>query len=127
MKVIVYHCSNVKIDKFNFSEGVHFGGIRSALEAGLRKESNGLLYIHKLELETAQELYYVDDLCNKLNWDMLVHEMRKIGRTCVKYNNKYEPDTRPSYFVVDECCVTLLSVQCVSSKDAEDFLCEEIY
>lgn len=126
MKTILYHCSNVLIEQFDYSEGVHFGGMLSALEAGLRKEGNGVLYLHKIELETNQELYYVDDLCNKKNWDMLRHEMRKIGRTCVKYTNKYEPDSVPSYFVVDGSCVKLLSVKTVASEEAER-ICSLMY
>ena len=33
MLVKVYHCGLSKIDQFDFSKGVHFGGINSALEA----------------------------------------------------------------------------------------------
>lgn len=125
--MIVYHCSNVRIDKFNFSEGVHFGGIRSALEAGLRKDPDGGLFLHRCNLYITDAELKVEDLGNKEAWDEEFHEMKNWSWKYAKYRNKYEPDNVPSYFVIDSSCITLLGVECIDSVDAEEFVCEERY
>lgn len=125
--MIVYHCSNVNIEKFDFSEGVHFGGIYSALEAGLRKEPNGTLFLHRCRLHTTSCERVVEDLAHKEAWNVQAKDMLQRGWMYAKYKNKYEPDNVPSYFVIDASIIEILSVEYIDSVDAEEFICEERY
>ncbi len=125
--MIVYHCSNVNIEKFDLSEGVHFGGIHSALEAGLRKEDSGKLFLHRCRLTTNSCELIVEDLAHKEAWNVQAKDMLQRGWRYAKYRNKYEPDNVPSYFVIDPSCINLLGVECIDSADAEEFVCEERY
>lgn len=59
------------------------------------------------------------DLYSTREWVGLAKEMRLHGFSAAEYGNKYEPDLSPSYFVVEEGVIELLSVEIVSSYQAE--------
>lgn len=124
--MIVWHCSTVKIKEFDFSKGVHFGGELSALEAGLRKKQQGVLYLHKVKLNFDKVLDS-EDLGSTEKWLQLRIEALEEGAQAVRYINRYEPDFCSSWYVLDDSCVTVLGVQEITCNEAEELLCLELY
>lgn len=124
--ITCYHCSPVKIDKFDLSQGCHFGGHLSSLEAGLRKIESGSLYVHKLNI-TFNKSIRVDDLCNKQAWDEQCIDMRKAGVDIAIYRNAHEPDFTSSYFVVDAQSIQITNVSVITTEQAEEVITEALY
>lgn len=120
MNRIVYHCSPVCIDSFDFTHGVHFGGKMSALEACLRKGVDKMfLHTCLLRLQNVTETL---DLGSVIGWDRLALEMRSEGFYTARYTNKYEPDISPSYFVVESSVIEVVNVEIVESNEAEKMI-----
>lgn len=118
MKTTVYHCSPDFITQFKCDRGTHFGGERSAIQAGRRKLSNigykdeykgqETLYMHVCELDlTSLALYETFDRGGDEEWQREIRFAREEGFKVMVYHNKYEPDTVPSYIVLDESLITI--------------------
>lgn len=118
MKTTVYHCSPDRITQFKCDRGTHFGGERSAIQAGRRKLSNighkdgyegqETLYMHVCELDlTSLSLYETFDKGGDKEWQREIRFAREEGFKVMVYHNKYEPDTVPSYIVLDESLITI--------------------
>ena len=118
MKTNVYHCSPDRITHFKCDRGTHFGGERSAIQAGRRKLSNighkdgyegqETLYMHVCELDlTSLSLYETFDKGGYEEWQREIRFAREEGFKVMVYHNKYEPDTVPSYIVLDESLITI--------------------
>lgn len=118
--VVVHHCSPVLIESFDFTHGVHFGGKMSALEACLRKNTQEMfLHTCLLMLQNVTETL---DLGSVIGWDRLALEMRSEGFYTARYTNKYEPDISPSYFVVENSVIEMVSVEIVKANEAEKMI-----
>lgn len=120
--MIVYHAGLSEIKKFNFNEkGVHFGGLISAYEAALRKcaENNNELIVHKCDL-SMKNVFTSDDHGSHEEWHYVIEEARKRNFDIIKYYNKYEPDTIPSFIVLNEKCISLLSTFSINALLAEE-------
>lgn len=126
MKCIVYHCSPVRIGKFDFTNGVHFGGKLSAYEAALRHRNVGTLFLHKCSV-VLQNVLETSDLCEARGWYRLALEMRSEGVSVASYVNKYEPDFSPSYFAVQEGVVEIQQVIEIDACEAEEAVLELLY
>lgn len=119
MKLNVFHASTERIERFDFTYGVHFGGINSALEAALRHGSE-LVYVHKCILNPTLLASSVD-LGSTVVWDGLQRELTIQGFCGARYINKYEPDVVPSYFIVKDV-VEIVSCSVLSRGEADKFL-----
>lgn len=120
--MIVYHAGLSEIKKFNFNKnGVHFGGIISAYEAALRKcdENQKELMVHKCYLDIKNVLVS-DDLGSHEEWLNVIDEAKKNNFDIIKYYNRYEPDTTPSFIVLNEKCISLLSIFSINVSFAEE-------
>lgn len=110
----VYHCSPDCIISFDYSRGVHFGGLLSALTAGLRKANqfnDKYLYLHHCTIDNS--IYTeVDDIGSC--WDITF-----LDPIIYKYTNKYEPDTISSWYVRNPNSVVLYKVTKLSINEAE--------
>lgn len=123
---MIYHCSNFYISEFNFTNGVHFGGYYSALEAGLRKVGeNDVLFIHSMFLKECV-LVESEDVGSSVAWEEVMQREKANGFDGVFYTNKYEPDVRRSYFLwndVVECVkITQLTGKTAQEKLDNSFL-----
>lgn len=121
-----YHCSPVKIDSFDVSQGCHFGGYLSSLESALRKRNEGEFFVHRVKI-TYTKSVQVDDLCNKQAWDDQCEDMRKAGVGVAIYRNVHEPDFTSSYFVVDAGCIQITDVSVIDCEKAEEIITEALY
>lgn len=118
----LYHCSYKKIEKFNTKNGVHFGGLASALEAGLRKvDQDGVIYIHEC-LVNDDKYEIVDDAGCFENWENLRLEALRHNIFILKYKNKYEPDLKFSYLISDLSLIELVNIRTITAKEAEKLL-----
>lgn len=130
--MIVYHASNVEIQKFKFGEnGVHFGGLNSAIEAGLRKAdafSENEIYLHTCELTLSKEhIYESDDVGCAEEWLVEIEEAKRNGKKAIKYINRYEPCSKASYLVIDPNIIKLVSMVKMDYDEAEEKLLARIY
>lgn len=110
----VYHCSPDYITSFDYSRGVHFGGLVSALTAGLRKANQigeEYLYLHYCTLDDSKYTE-VDDI--GADW-----EFTFLAPLVYKYINKYEPDTISSWYIRNPDSVLLYKVIKLSINEAE--------
>lgn len=131
MEIIVYHCSPDKILNFDFTSGVHFGGISSAYEAVYRKldnidESQEYAYVHSCKLKL-KNIIDVEDVGNYEEWLIQKQRAEEDGKAILRYKNKYEPDSKPSYFVLDSSLISIVSIETISKKDLESYLVELVY
>lgn len=123
--ITLYHCSPVRIEQFDFSNGVHFGGLYSALEAGLRKETE-ILHLHTVEL-SCKSFYETDDVGNAEAWAVEVQRAKELGCSVIKYRNKYEPDSTPSYLVLDGALIETTNIESLSPTRAEELIMNRFY
>lgn len=110
----VYHCSPDYITSFDYSEGVHFGGLLSALTAGLRKAyeyGDDYLHIHHCTLD-ASKYTEVDDIGS--NW-----EYTFLDPLVYKYRNKYEPDTESSWYIRNPVSICIKNIITLTINEAE--------
>lgn len=119
----LYHCSLSCIKNFNFDHGVHFGGKFSALEAALRKTSapEDTIFIHHCNIDIHSFMEIDDQGCfeNWLIWkDIALNQNIDI----IRYNNKYEPDFSPSFYILKNRIVSIFQVEKISALDAEILL-----
>lgn len=121
----VYHCGPQEIDVFNFENGVHFGGYNSALQAALRKHSNEI-YVHECLL-AVDKVYVSNDVGGDDAWKEVIKHARRDGCSVIQYYNKYEPDVRPSYIVLDSERIKLKKVECMAASDASYIVEKEAY
>lgn len=119
----VYHCSPDYISEFDFKFGVHFGGLYSAYEAGLRKLNNlktyqGLLqdelYVHICELKF-NSVYESEDVGGQEDWLLEIEKAKQLNCDVIRYINKYEIDTKPSYLVINKELIILKKIEVLSS------------
>lgn len=129
----VYHCSLSHITEFDFSKGVHFGGLYSALEAALRhvyphRRNIETIYIHECLLEIPDNVLEEDDLGSNENWQTYaLRNMRNNGIDVLQYTNRYEVDIHPSYYVLDGSYITLKNVKKLRPYEAEEQINEFLY
>lgn len=123
MLVKVYHCGLSKINSFDFSNGVHFGGIYSAMEAALRKVNNpniDTIHIHECLLELPDYVPVEDDLGSNEAWRELATTWMNINNyEILQYCNRYEPDTDPSYYVLNPSLIKIKKVRTIRPYQAE--------
>ena len=126
--MILYHAGLSKIKKFDLSKGCHFGSKESALEAALRKVelfSDATIYLHKVSVpdEVMRPHESFDAGCEE-NWKSVIEFAILSGNNSVKYMNKYEPSSYPSFILLGELtdCVVLESVVTYNSSDVEQYL-----
>ena len=123
MLIKVYHCGLTEIKSFNFSCGVHFGGIYSAMEAALRKVKNPrieTIYVHECLLELPDYIPEEDDLGSNEAWQELAATwMDRNEYGLLQYCNRYEPDIDPSYYVLDSSLIQLKKVRTLRPYQAE--------
>jgi len=128
--MIAYHASTVTITDFYMPYGgLHLGGIRSALECGLRKVYKAreegfnldgiVLHICKIKSQTFTDC---EDMGSCDGWRSLCEseEYDKVFR----YVNKWEPDTHPSFCTFNKDLVEILDFRFISIDDAEDMLAQ---
>lgn len=124
MKTTIYHCSPDKILEFDFRFGVHFGGFFSALEAGYRKLNNlkmkynceqEIVYMHTCILDE-DKVYVCDDVGGFDAWNIEIERARKLGFDVLKYKNKYEPDMKASYLVLNKNLIQLVKIETLTKK-----------
>ena len=130
MLVKVYHCGLSHIKNFNFSDGVHFGGIHSALEAALRhvyksQKGSSTIYVHECLLDISDKHAIVDenDLGSNEAWMNYVDNiLNGTDISVVRYINRYEPDVDPSYYVLEPSLIKLKKVRTLRPHEAESEL-----
>ena len=126
--MILYHAGLTKIDKFDLSKGCHFGSKESALEAALRKVelfAEAPIYLHKVSVpDDVMRVYETFDAGCEENWKSVIEFAILYGYNSVKYMNKYEPSSYPSFILLEELtnCVVLESVVTYNSSDVEQYL-----
>ena len=112
----VFHCSPDDITTFDFSNGVHFGGYFSALQAGNRKLgrvnskydiNQDYLYIYSFFFKETI-CYQTEDVGGYDAWMVEIEKAKAEGFNVIKYINKYEPDNNSySYIILDSSLLTL--------------------
>ena len=126
--MILYHAGLSKIKKFDLSKGCHFGSKESALEAALRKVelfAEAAIYLHKVRgPDEVMRTYETFDAGCEENWKSVIEFAILSGHNSVKYMNKYEPSSCPSFILLEELtdCVVLESVVTYNSSDVEQYL-----
>lgn len=107
--VIVWHCGPQKIEQFHIPcGGLHLGSYESALCAGERKSSTEL-YMHKCRISFSTVID-VQDAGNSTAWDEEI-AFSSPHYDVLRYINRYEPSTSPSYVVMNErCSIEILSI-----------------
>ena len=126
--MIIYHAGLSKIKKFDLSKGCHFGSKESALEAALRKVelfAEAAIYLHKVSvLDDVMRTYETFDAGCEENWKSVIEFSILSGYNSIKYMNKYEPSSYPSFILLEELtnCVVLESVVTYNSSDVEQYL-----
>lgn len=127
--MIVYHCSLVSINKFVFNEkGVHFGGKQSAIEAALRKTASNddNIFVHKCWIES-NDFFDCEDQGSHDEWLKTINQAVSDGYSVIRYNNRYEPDFKPSYIVLNEKNVKIVSVSQIKAIHAENEILDCLY
>ena len=128
--ITVYHCSPDKISVFNFDSGVHFGGLYSAYEAGLRKLENlqmyrgsdqDILFLHVCKLQCKQ-IYNGIDVGDYEQWLVEIEKAKQLGCDVIKYKNKYEPDSTPSYLVLSTESIVITNIEELDSRQVQNKL-----
>lgn len=126
----VFHSSPDLIESFNFSRGVHFGGIFSSYEAGLRKLKNlqqhkdldqDHIYVYNCQLKEV-DFYYSLDVGNDIEWQKQILKAKELGYKGIRYKNLYEPDLHSSYLIFDSDLIEIVDVLEMSSNDVEEEL-----
>lgn len=126
--MILYHAGLSKIKKFDLSKGCHFGSKESALEAALRKVelfAEAAIYLHKVSVPNdVVRTYETFDAGCEENWKSVIEFAILSGCNSIKYMNKYEPSSYPSFILLEELtdCVVLESVVTYNSSDVEQYL-----
>ena len=126
--MILYHAGLTKIEKFDLSKGCHFGSKESALEAALRKVelfADATIYLHKIIIpDEAMRTYETFDAGCEENWKSVIEFVVLYGYNSVKYMNKYEPSSYPSFILLEELTdwLVLESVVTYNSSDVEQYL-----
>ena len=126
--MILYHAGLAKIDKFDLSKGCHFGSKESALEAALRKVelfAEAAIYLHKVSVpDEVMRTYETFDAGCEENWKSVKEFAILSGYNSIKYMNKYEPSSYPSFILLEELTdwVVLESVVTYNSSDVEQYL-----
>jgi hypothetical protein len=124
--MIVFHASNVKITRFRFGpDGVHVGGLLSALEAALRKTNHpdDVIYVHKIRIPNDLPTLVCDDEGNAVRWRKVITQALDDGYDLIKYVNKYEQDKTPSYIMLDSRVdPVILNTTVYTIEDAEEAL-----
>ena len=126
--MILYHAGLSKIKKFDLFKGCHFGSKESALEAALRKVelfADATIYLHKTSIpnEVMRSYETFDAGCWE-NWNSVIEFAILSGYNSVKYMNKYEPSSYPSFILLQALSenITLESVVTYNSSDVEQYL-----
>ena len=130
-QIEVFHCSPTRIEEFDFTlgPGVHFGGIFSSLEAGIRKAYDNygniasILYIHKCILTLPQQVVEVKDQGGEEGWLDLIENDSTLS-PAYKYTNEFEPDVVPSWLVLEPHYISLFDVVELKVDEASDILGE---
>ncbi len=126
--MILYHAGLAEIDKFDLSKGCHFGSKESALEAALRKVelfAEAAIYLHKVSvLDEVMRTYETFDAGCEENWKSVIEFAILYEYNSVKYMNKYEPSSYPSFILLEELTdwLVLESVVTYNSRDVDQYL-----
>lgn len=127
--MIVYHCSLVSIKQFVFNEkGVHFGGKQSAIEAALRKTASNddNIFVHKCWIDS-NDFFDCEDQGNHNEWIKTIEYAISDGYSVICYNNRYEPDFKPSYIVLNKEIVKIVSISQIKAINAEKEILDYLY
>ena len=121
-QLYVHHCTLSSISKFNFSQGVHFGGRISALQAAYRKLAQGQFAFFNLYSCTlvCDKFYDTEDVGCKEEWDKEIVKAKAQGYKVIRYRNKYEPDSYPSYLVFEEGITKIIERNAIHSSEMEE-------
>ena len=132
----VFHCSPDDITTFDFSNGVHFGGYFSALQAGNRKLwrvnskydiNQDYLYIYSFFFKETI-CYQTEDVGGYDAWMVEIEKAKAEGFNVIKYINKYEPDKNPSYlFFCEENIPVIKDIKVSKFKEVEKILDQYYY
>lgn len=115
----VYHSSPDYIYDFIFTNGVHVGGKYSSITAGLRKLKNlrtyrnlkqKHIYMYEFELDSNVPFYECEDIGGNDAWLVEILRAKSEGYSLIKYKNKYEPDTVPSYIILNNNIIKLINI-----------------
>ena len=118
--ITAYHSGPKEILKFDFSNGVHFGGLKSSFEAALRKNPET---IHTYFVQIKNVPYYeTEDVGGQDSWQKEIEFAKSLGYLLIKYHNKYEPDIHLSYLVLSEDLIIVLDYTKHSPDMAEEYL-----
>lgn len=105
----VYHASLDIISSFR--KNTHFGGRASALEAVSRKNiNNDKIYLYECLLDLPKRKYECFDVGGDENWNREIKYALEDAYTIIQYTNKYEPDTTPSFVVLNPSLIRITSV-----------------
>lgn len=127
---MVYHSSPDYIESFDFSRGVHFGGIFSSYEAGLRKLKNlqqyqnlqqDYVYVYSFNLKNV-DFYLSQDVGNDEEWQKQILIAKELGYKGIKYKNLYEPDLNYSYLIFDSDVIESVGAMTMTAEDVEEEL-----
>ena len=126
----VFHSSPDLIESFNFSRGVHFGGIFSSYEAGLRKLKNlqqhkdldqDHIYVYNCQLKEV-DFYYSIDVGDDIEWQKQILKAKELGYNGIRYKNLYEPDLHSSYLIFDSSLIVVEDINSIDSEEVEQIL-----
>lgn len=126
MAISLYHASPVRIEQFDFSEGVHFGSYHSALEAALRK-TDKTIYVHRIKFLERCNIFESEDVGSKEEWNKVIDDAIDCNCTVIKYINKYEPGSSQSYIFLDDKRIVYSGIVTISAQDAEQALLDYGY
>lgn len=121
-ELFVYHCTLSSITTFDYRRGVHFGGRISALQAAFRKlppNEYAFFHLYSCKLES-DKFYDSEDVGCKEEWDKVIVKAKKEGYKVIRYRNKYEPDSYPSYLVFAEGVIKHSNRHSIHSSNVED-------
>jgi hypothetical protein len=126
MAISLYHASPVRIEQFDFSDGVHFGSYYSALEAALRK-TDKTIYVHRIKFLERCNIFESEDVGSKEEWNKVIDDAIDCNCTVIKYINKYEPGSSQSYIFLDDKRIVYSGIVTISAQDAEQALLDYGY
>lgn len=117
----LFHASPVRIDKFDFSKGVHFGAFHSALEAALRKtdDPEDIIYIHKVKCKHFAYMNSFDVGCEE-EWVKVLAQAKEEGFDVVGYSNRYEPGNSFSFIFTNDCYISDVEISTITAEDATE-------
>lgn len=116
----LYHASPVLIERFDYTNGVHFGSYESALQAVLRKTTD-VIYMHQV-ITTHDKYYLSEDVGGFDRWLDVIDQAEEYGYDVIGYKNLYEPSSSKSYVFINDKYITIERVVKLTVEEAEVYL-----